>query len=70
MSERDVQPKKLSLMRTIKAVAWSFVGIRGRGAFEEDIKRLSLLHLVAVGLVGVCLFVAALVLLANWAAKP
>ena len=64
MSERDVQPKKLSLMRTIKAVAWSFVGI------EEDIKRLSLLHLVAVGLVGVCLFVAALVLLANWAAKP
>lgn len=70
MSTPQVPPKKASLLRTIKAVAWSFVGLRGRGAFEEDIKRLSLLHIVAVGLVGICLFVAVLVLLANWAVRP
>ena len=57
---------KASLWRTVKAVAWSFVGLRSRGEFEEDIKHLSLLHIIAVGLVGIFLFVAALVLLVNW----
>ncbi|WP_309678402.1 DUF2970 domain-containing protein [Polaromonas sp.] len=61
-------PKK-SLWRTTKAVAWSFVGLRARGDYEEDIKNLSPLHLIAVGLVGVFVFVAALVLLVNWVAR-
>jgi Protein of unknown function (DUF2970) len=58
--------RKPSWWRTVKAVAWSFVGLRSRGAYEEDIKHLSLLHVVAVGLVGVMVFVGALVLLVNW----
>ena len=37
-----------------------------RGAYEEDVKHLSLLHVVAVGLVGVMVFVGVLVLLVNW----
>ena len=57
---------KLRLWRTIKAVAWSFVGLRARGDFEQDVKTLNPLHLVAVALVGVFLFVAALVALVNW----
>jgi hypothetical protein len=60
------KPAKPSLWRTTKAVAWSFVGLRSRGAYEEDMKNLSPLHIVAVGLVGVFLFVAALALLVNW----
>jgi len=59
-------PRKTSLWRTIKAVAWSFVGLRARGDYEEDIKNLSPLHIIGVGLVGVFVFVAALVLLVNW----
>ena len=59
--------KKTSLLRTVKAIAWSFVGLRSRGAYEEDIKNLSPLHIIAVGLVGVFVFVAVLVLLVNWA---
>ena len=57
---------KPSLWRTTKAVAWSFIGLRSRGAYEEDVKNLNPLHIIAVGLVGVFIFVAALVLLVNW----
>ena len=59
-------PSKKSLWRTAKAVAWSFVGLGGRGAYDEDRKNISPIHIIVVGLVGVFLFVAALVLLVNW----
>jgi hypothetical protein len=59
--------RKPSLWRTIKAVAWSFVGLRAKGDYEEDVKNLSPLHIIAVGLVGIFVFVAVLVLLVNWA---
>ena len=61
-----VTPPKKSLWRTAKAVAWSFVGLGGRGAYDEDRKNISPIHIIVVGLVGVFLFVAALVLLVNW----
>ena len=65
MSMAVAAPKK-SFWRTLKAVAWSFVGLRSRGDYEEDVKNLSPLHIVAAGLIGVIVFVAALVLLVNW----
>ena len=58
--------KETSIWRTVKAVAWSFVGLRSRGAYEEDIKRLNPLHIMAVGLVGAFVFVAALVLVVKF----
>ena len=60
-------PRKPSFWRTVKAVAWSFVGLRARSDYEDDVKNLSPLHIIAVGLLGVFVFVAVLVLLVNWA---
>jgi hypothetical protein len=60
-------PRKPSFWRTVKAVAWSFVGLRAKGDYEEDVKNLSPLHIIAVGLMGIFVFVAVLVLLVNWA---
>ncbi len=65
--EKSGQRSKPSIFRTIKAVAWSFVGLRARGAFEEDIKSLSLIHIIVVALIGIFVFVAALMLLVKWA---
>ena len=65
MSMATGLPKR-SIWRTVKAVAWSFVGLRARGDYEEDIKNLSPIHIIVVGLVGVIVFVIALVLLAKW----
>jgi hypothetical protein len=56
----------LSLWRTVKAVAWSFVGLRARSEFEQDVQKLNPLHIIAVALVGVFIFVGALVGWVNW----
>ena len=63
-------PVKPSFWRTIRAVAWSFVGLRSRGAYEEDVKNLNPVHIIVVGLLGVFVFVAVLVLLVNWMVAP
>jgi len=52
-----------SLWRTVKAVAWGFFGVRKNSAYQEDIARLTPLHIVAVGLVAVIGFVGALIVL-------
>jgi len=56
----------MSLARTVRAVLWSFVGIRRRSGLEDDMQRLNPLHVVAVGLVAVALFVGGLVALVHW----
>jgi hypothetical protein len=33
--------KKTSLLGTVKAVAWSFVGLRKKSDYEEDVKNLN-----------------------------
>ena len=55
-----------SFLRTVKAVAWSFVGIRRNSEHLADQGRINPFHLIAVALVAVALFVGALVLLVNW----
>ena len=58
--------KKGSFWRTAKVVAWSFVGLRARDAYDEDAKNLTLIHIIVVGFIGVIVFVGTLVLLVNW----
>ena len=48
----DTPKQKSSLLRTVKAVAWSFIGLRKGSEFEEDVKQLNPLHIVAVGIAG------------------
>ena len=73
MTERDRQAelvaphkRKGSIFRTIKAVMWSFVGLRARSDYERDVAQLNPLHIIAVGLIGVFVFVGCLILLATW----
>ena len=58
--------RKGSFFRTVRAVMWSFVGLRSRDGYEQDIAQLNPLHIVIVGLVGVFVFVGSLILLATW----
>ena len=60
-----VPAPKSSWLRTIKMVAWSFIGLRKGSEFQQDIK-MNPLHIMAVGIVGTILFVLALVALVNW----
>jgi len=59
----------MSLLGTVKAVLWSFLGIRRKSGYEQDLGKLNPLHVIAVALVLVALFVAGLIALVNWVAK-
>ncbi len=54
-----------TLLRSVKAVAWSFLGIRKSSEFQEDIDKLTPLHVLGVGLVAGLLFVIGLIVLVN-----
>ena len=41
-----------SVLRTIQAVLWSFLGIRKNAEYQKDTERLNPFILIAVGLVG------------------
>ena len=59
-------PAKASVLHTIKTVAWSFLGIRKRSAFEDDLAKLSPLQVIAVGLLAVLVFVVGLMFFVSW----
>lgn len=58
-----------SMLRTVQAVIWSFVGLRSRQEFEKDTQQLNPIHVVIAGFAGVALFIGALVLIVNWVVK-
>ena len=58
--------RKGSLLRTVRAVAWSLIGLRKGSEFEEDVKQLNPLHIVAVGIAGAVVLVLALVAVVHW----
>ena len=62
----DTPKQKSSLLRTVKAVAWSFIGLRKGSEFEEDVKQLNPRHIVAVGIAGAVVLVLALVAVVHW----
>ena len=56
----------LSLLQTLRAVAWSFFGVRCGAEHAKDIAKLIPLHLIVAVLVGGSHFVHALVLQGRW----
>jgi CHASE2 domain-containing sensor protein len=65
---RPTLHSRASLWETTRAVLWSFLGVRRRSDFQDDVARLNPLHLMAVGVVMALLFVAGLILLVHWVA--
>ncbi|MDP9900626.1 DUF2970 domain-containing protein [Variovorax ginsengisoli] len=68
MTRPDVPAgSKGSFWRTARAVAWGFFGVRRDKDYQEDIAKLSPLHIVAMGFVGVLLFIGLLIVLVKFA---
>lgn len=55
-----------SFWRTVKAVAWSFLGVRRNSDFQDDVAKINPFHIIAVGVAGALLFVGSLIALVNW----
>jgi hypothetical protein len=56
----------VSLLQSLKFVAWSFVGIRSKKGYQEDLSKVNPIHLVMVGLVSALVIVIGLIGLVNW----
>ena len=55
-----------SLLQTMRAVAWAFLGIRRASGLQDDVHKLSPVHVVIGGIFGAAVFVVAIVLLVRW----
>jgi len=54
--------RKLSFVQTMKAVFWSFFGVRKGRDYEQDAAELNPVHVVIAGIIGGVVFVLLLVL--------
>ena len=63
---KQAMQRKGSFVQTMKAVGWSFFGVRKGSDYEKDVGELNPLHVVIAGVLGAALFVLALLLLVNW----
>ena len=51
----------------MKAVLWSFLGIRKRSDYEKDSASLNPIYVIIAGLIGVMLFIGLLIMLVRLA---
>jgi hypothetical protein len=58
--------RKGSFWQTMRAVAWSFFGVRRSSDYAQDVAKLNPVHVIIAGILGAALFVLALVLLVKW----
>lgn len=63
---REAVQRKGSFGQTLKAVFWSFFGVRKSAHHQEDVSKLNPVHVIVAGLIGAVIFVTVLVLLVRW----
>ena len=63
---RDAAQRKGSFVQTMRAVAWSFFGVRRSADYEKDVSKLNPVHVVIAGVLAAVLFIAGLLVLVNW----
>mgnify|MGYP002663585801 CR=1 FL=1 len=81
MNDKDVRPetkqplqpsaiqRKGSFLRTIRAVAWSLIGLRKGSEYQQDLQKINPLHVIVVGLAAIFLLVIGLIAVVNWVVK-
>ncbi len=58
--------RKGSFGQTLKAVAWSFFGVRKASGQEQDVQEINPAHVVIAGVLAALLLVGGLLLLVRW----
>ncbi|WP_114809349.1 DUF2970 domain-containing protein [Paraburkholderia kururiensis] len=53
--------QKSTFGQVVKAVAWSFLGVRKRRDLEADAAQLNPLHLIIAGVIGAAIFIGVLI---------
>lgn len=68
MTTPNTHTSTRSFGRTLKAIAWSFTGLRSKRDFDDDVAGgMNPFHVLAAALIGAALFIGFLVALARFA---
>ena len=63
---RHAAARKGSFLQTLRAVGWSFFGVRRSADYAQDVAKLNPVHVIIAGVIGAAGFVLALMLLVQW----
>jgi len=63
---KEVVARPPSFLQTMRAVAWSFFGVRRGSEYEKDVAKLNPVHVIIAGVIGALVLVLVLVVLVNW----
>lgn len=68
MSEdlKEATQRRGSFLQTMKAVSWSFFGVRKSTDYAQDVAKINPVHVIVAGVIAALVFVVGLVLLVNW----
>ena len=58
--------RKGAWLRTLRAVAWSMIGLRKGSQYQQDLEKINPLHLIAIGLLAIFTLVLSLIALVHW----
>jgi hypothetical protein len=60
---KDAARRKASFGATMKAVFWSFFGVRRKSDYDKDAAQLNPVHVIIAGVLGALIFIAVLVII-------
>jgi hypothetical protein len=63
---REAVGRKGSFAQTMKAVAWSFFGVRKGSDYEKDVNQLNPVHVIIAGVIAALVFIGVLVAVVHW----
>jgi len=59
-------PRRAGFLATLRAVLWSFIGVRKRQDYQQDASSLNPLAVVVAGLIAGAMFIFTLVMVVSW----
>ncbi|MDO9315122.1 MAG: DUF2970 domain-containing protein [Burkholderiaceae bacterium] len=63
---RAAASRRGSFLQTMRAVGWSFFGVRKSADYEKDVSQLNPVHVVIAGVIGALVLIAVLMTVVNW----
>jgi len=60
---KEASQRKLSFFATLKAVSWSFFGVRKKSSYEQDVAKLNPIYVVIAGILGAVIFITTLIMI-------
>lgn len=64
---KEATKRKASFFATMKAVFWSFFGVRRKSGYEHDSANLNPIHVIIAGILAAVLFIGVLIAVVRFA---